>query len=277
MVIALAKLARIDPGGRWANRPLASLRSIFLLWLPQTRASLEKRLRALDSLRERIPEVAWKVMDALLPKETDHQGPTARPRWRDWAPEGDVRVTRMEYGRAIHDLIARMFDDVGVDGARWSDLIEALSELPRDDCDALVAKLATFANEEIQARDLACVWNALRTLISRYRPRPNSERGLLSELIDQLVQTMARLEPTEPLGRFGWLFGNHPELPEGRGEDWRAYELEVASRQREAVQQQYGRGGLAWLSEFVQKVELPDRLEQRSPVVASLTSCRRFT
>src|SRR5262249_48653264 len=44
----LAKLASLAPSGRAHNRPAGSLRQIFLLWLPQTYASLDQRLRVLD-------------------------------------------------------------------------------------------------------------------------------------------------------------------------------------------------------------------------------------
>jgi hypothetical protein len=94
---ALAKLARIDPGGRWANRPLASLRSIFLLWLPQTTASLERRFGAINAIRQREPNIAWQVMKSLLPQFHDHSMPTPRPKWREWAPPEDVRVTMIEH------------------------------------------------------------------------------------------------------------------------------------------------------------------------------------
>jgi hypothetical protein len=40
----LAKLTALDPGGRWANRPSASLRNLFFSWRPQTMATLDQLL-----------------------------------------------------------------------------------------------------------------------------------------------------------------------------------------------------------------------------------------
>ena len=37
--LTLAKLARIDPGGKLVNRPLHSLREIFVVWHPSTNAT----------------------------------------------------------------------------------------------------------------------------------------------------------------------------------------------------------------------------------------------
>jgi hypothetical protein len=46
----LNTLAKIDPGGQWNNRPINSLRDIFLPGLPQTYAAPEERLSAFDML-----------------------------------------------------------------------------------------------------------------------------------------------------------------------------------------------------------------------------------
>ena len=83
--LVLATLAHMDPGGQWANRPAASLRGIFLPWLPQTTARVEKRMAIIDRLRERTPDVSWKLMKELLPEFRGISFPSAKPRWREWA------------------------------------------------------------------------------------------------------------------------------------------------------------------------------------------------
>ena len=80
----LANLADMDPGGRWNNRPANTLRSLFLLWLPQTNATLDERLRVLDLLRRRNPRASWALMVAITPKAYDNCHPTAHPQWRDF-------------------------------------------------------------------------------------------------------------------------------------------------------------------------------------------------
>ena len=49
--LALARLADIDPGGRYANRPDHSLGQIFLPWNPQTTAGRDERLAVIDMIR----------------------------------------------------------------------------------------------------------------------------------------------------------------------------------------------------------------------------------
>ncbi len=49
--LALGRLAQLDPGGRWANRPKGSLREIFFSGMPQTATPVDQRVEAVR-LRE---------------------------------------------------------------------------------------------------------------------------------------------------------------------------------------------------------------------------------
>ena len=105
----LAKLARLDPGGTLNNLPMRSLQLIFLCWRPGTSATLEQRLRVLDSLRQREPQVAWSLLVSLLPGRIRTAFNTAEPRWRPWLP--DERPTTMTYGelfRVTQELSQRL-------------------------------------------------------------------------------------------------------------------------------------------------------------------------
>ena len=66
--LILARLASIDPGGRMANRPINSLREIFLWWHLGTTASLEQSLAVIDLILVREPGVGWELLENLLPR-----------------------------------------------------------------------------------------------------------------------------------------------------------------------------------------------------------------
>jgi hypothetical protein len=67
--VVLAEIAAHDPGGNWANRPSNSLTDIFLPRMPHTLASVEKRQAALKIICTEQPEVAWKLLESLLPNQ----------------------------------------------------------------------------------------------------------------------------------------------------------------------------------------------------------------
>jgi hypothetical protein len=89
VALALAKLSQLDPGGKLANRPLASLLKLFQLALPQTLATAEQRLAILDTLRSRFPDIAWTTMLAALPVAGGILVPSTRPHWRKWPLKGE--------------------------------------------------------------------------------------------------------------------------------------------------------------------------------------------
>ncbi len=82
----LARLDEVDPGGQLSNRPLGSLDDIFCPWHPENAVSGDRRLAALDALRQRHSGVAWKLMLSMLPTPHGIHTPTAEPKYRDWKP-----------------------------------------------------------------------------------------------------------------------------------------------------------------------------------------------
>jgi len=65
--LCLTQLAKLDPGGQWANRPLASAENIFFSWRPQTVATIRQRLTALNFICQKEPLGAWKLLIDLIP------------------------------------------------------------------------------------------------------------------------------------------------------------------------------------------------------------------
>jgi len=249
----LAKLTRLDPGGRLSNRPQNSLRAIFLPWLPQTLASPERRLSVLDTLYAAEPEVAWRLMVELLPKRGDVQHPTAHPHWRNWRGGGDPRVSW-----AARSLVERLLRLAGQDGARWKDLVNALPNLPPDLDRAAIEGLKSLDLEALRHAGRSAIWHALRELIAHHRSFPDAAWAMPREVLDSLDTAMARFEPSDLVSRFAWLFGHRPELPEGRRGDWQAHEGEVARRQIEAARRLHKAGGIKALITVAESSDRPD-------------------
>ena len=96
----LARLDAIDTKPRRkVNGPANSLRKIHLLWIPQTNATLDERLRVLDLIRKREPNAAWKLMLGILPQGHDTSSPSPMPRWRDFTADKTEAVTWALIGR----------------------------------------------------------------------------------------------------------------------------------------------------------------------------------
>ncbi len=258
--LLLAKLAKLDPGGKLANRPKNSLREIFIPWHPHTTATLIQRLRVLDVMRQCEPEVSWQLLSKLLPKNYDSVGTTAKPRWQDWINDTLRDVTQTEYIRAIREMVSRMLTDVNMSGYRWKDLIEALPLLPIDQYKAVVQRLMEVNVDDLRPIDKANIWDALRTLLSRHRSFPDADWALQKEWVDHLSEVFKKFEPKEATARYGWLFSNQPNLPEGRERSWDEKQKALNSARLEAVIAIHLQSGINGILQLVGCVERPEEL-----------------
>ena len=251
----LATLARLDTGGQWANRPAASLRAIFLPWLPQTTARVENRLDVIDRIRDREPDVSWKMMKALLPESHGIGHPSTKPQWREWAPDEDPRITRGEFFEVTKEVLQRMLNDVGASGARWEDLISALADLPLESHQMIVDHLGSLAADTLEEANRVRICSALRTLLSQHRSFSDAPWALSADRLDQLDDLLERFAPEDLSARFGWLFADHIELPEGMEQDWDAKENAVEAARLNAASKIHGERGLAGLLALVPSLE----------------------
>ena len=223
----LARLDAIDnPPGRYANRPANSLREIHLLWIPQTFATLEQRLRALDYIRKREPDAAWKLMLGVLPRGHDISTPTPMPLWRDFTVDKVEVVTYGLIGRGAAAITERLLADVGVDCARWTQLLDRFADLvPNQE-----AGLATLESAEPKFSDCADreeLWKRLRQLLHHHRQFPDAEWSMPAEVLDRLQAIYDRFAPVDSLERIAWLFEQSVTLPNPSKDGWRGEQRDL--------------------------------------------------
>jgi hypothetical protein len=236
-VDALARLAELDPGNsRWANRPFNSLRSIFCPWHPDTSVDIDRRLRVIDGLRQRHPNVAWRLMLALLPELHGVHDPTHEPEFREWVPPRKPVLT-VDYWAFVRALVPRLIEDADGSAKRWAALIDEATGVPPDDRRAMREELATRA----QARDVEssrCLWESLRAFIAKHREFADADWALPVEELAELEALERVIAPEEPSVRLAWLFVEHwPDLgdEDGRQEDYEGRRETLARRRREAL------------------------------------------
>lgn len=253
--LLLAKLARMDPGGKLTNRPIGSLQRIFLIWHPCTTANLERRLRVLDTIKCREPQVAWDIFTNVLPHAHGIAFPTSKPEYRNWLPEEEISVTYAELFRATTEIVHRLLKDISTDGTRWSTLIELLDDLPKTDFDTIADSLFAMNLETLPQSDRLLIWNTLRDQLSHHLQFPDAEWALPQEAIERLKQCYARFEPKDPVLKKCWLFSCHCNFPEGGSSRGREREDTIIQARIAAVEELFDIGGLPMLFELACKVE----------------------
>ena len=248
----LAQLDQMDPGGRYKNRPGNSLRELFVLWLPQTGATLAERLKVLDMLRKRYGAVAWKLMLGILPSGHDALSPAATPRWRDLAPETAEEVTYALIQQGAYEVSSRLLTDVELDVERWTALLERIGNV--SDRNELIRSLASAAARLGDEGERTRLWAVVRRTLHNHRQIPDAKWTLPASELAELDKVYAVLTPSDPVTRTAWLFGGGAGLPNPvggwRGED----EQRKVERQKAGLEilQTQGVNGVLALAEAAQ-------------------------
>ncbi len=238
-VALLARLAAIDPGGTWSNRPFNSLLAIYCPWHPDNTATVDRRLKVIDRLRRSEEAIAWRFMIGLLPESHAVHHPTHAPRFRDWKPPKQSTVTYAEYWAFLRELVQRLVEDAGDDPKRWTKLLEEGTDLPPDDRatirDELVARVAAGSLKSDGQQEL---WACLRSLIGRHREYADTDWALPETELRKFAEIEDAVAPSRPSARLAWLFTEHmPELGDkSRRRDGRAdYTEALDKRRRQAI------------------------------------------
>ena len=252
--LTLARLARIDPGGKLANRPINSLREIFVAWHPSTNANLDQRVAALDQIIRREPHIAWNLLIRLLPEFHGVASPTAKPRYREAGASQAETVTYGIVGKAYKQIVDRVLAQVGNDPARWITVIRQISTFSPADRARAIDLLEVFADNKVQF-DLTDVWSSLRAEVNRHRRFQNAEWAMKDADLKRLEAIVSRLQPEDVHIQVAWLFNSYnPDLPEdGELDQWER----LQSKRRDAVLHLFKTKGMASVLDLSSKVKLP--------------------
>lgn len=256
VTLVLARLDAIDRlQARYTNRPSNSLRQIHLLWLPQTYAPLDQRLRALDLIRKRESDAAWKLMLGLLPRGHEWSTRSPLPRWRDFTVGKPEVVTWPLIRRGAAAISESLLSDVGLNAFRWQELLDRLTDFaPEGKAEKALTVLEDAEPQIKDKEDRSALWAHLRGLLHRHRQIPDAEWTIPAGLLDRLEGIYGRFEPTDPLEQVAWLFEQGVKLPNPSHEGWQAQERQIEDARRQATQElfaEHGTGGILKLAQLV--------------------------
>jgi hypothetical protein len=243
VTLLLGELSRRAPSPPLVNRPISSLREIFLLWYPHTAAPLDQRLRILDELQRREPAVSDELLRNLSPKSHSVSSGTNKPRWRDWVPPR--HVTRREVYEATLAIQERLLRQAQQDISRWEAIILDFPEVPYEQQAVVLTQLRELSQEITNDADRIRLRDKLRELVSRHRSFAKQDWAMYPARVDELAEVMDLFEPSAFILKYLWLFADWVLLPEGReDDDTDVYRTLVAERQQQALKLLYEHGGL---------------------------------
>ncbi|MGI9558284.1 MAG: toll/interleukin-1 receptor domain-containing protein [Thermodesulfobacteriota bacterium] len=248
----LGELASRDKGlGNWGNRPINSLSTIFLPWLPQTMASWEKQRVAMDTLRKNNPDIAWKVLLSLLPGVTTSSSGCQKP-WSYSVRKPEV--SGKDYEKQIASYRKTITDMAMADNDKLIELVESLYRLDSGNREKLTKHIESHDIPKEKRFDL---WQKLIDFTSTHKKFADADWTLKREEIEQIDKTIEKIAPEDLQGHHSYLFDRENyELYDEQG-SYEDQEKKIENRRQKAIKEILEEGGVNSVIEFAQKVKFP--------------------
>jgi hypothetical protein len=259
--VILGILDTQDPGGKWANRPMNSLKTIFLPWLPQTMAPVEKRKIAIETLIKEIPNVAWKLLLALLPNQNQISSGSHKPQWRDIIFQTrEKNIPKEEYWEQIYCYTELAISLAENNVVKLSDLVGSLHQLPEDLQEKILKQVVSKKIIELPEEERLKLWTELINFVAKHRKSKNADWTLPEEKILKVEQSAKKLSPSNPFNLFQRLF-NEPAFLLYDGDDgWEKQSQRLADQRLFAIKTIYQKLGLEEVIRFAKTVKSPEQV-----------------
>ena len=201
----LAQLSRSKIDDNWVNKPEATLKAIFRSWMPQTATPLEQRIRALEGLSRRYPDIGWKICIEQVNPESPTGDYSYKPRWRSDASGAGQVIKPSERRKFTRKSLDMLIKWPSHDERTLGDLVECIQQnLPEEDQGKiwdLIEKWSAKAGEAAKAALRERIRRFALSERSRHRKLEKTTRDRAREVYDSLL-------PRDPVIRHGWLFAD---------------------------------------------------------------------
>lgn len=271
--VIFGELASRDPGGQWANRPINSLSTILLPWLPQTLASVEKRKVAVETLLKECPVIAWELIIQLLPGQLQSSSGTYKPKWRkviipeDW----EKGVTREEYRQQVLFYTELAVKAAGNNISRLSELIDHFASLPKPTFEQLIEVLSSQSIIELPEDQRLMLWDHLRKIINKHKRFSDAKWALSGELVALIEKVAEKFVPENPLHRYKYLFTDRDFDLYEKNSDWEEQRKVLKTRREAAIVEIFHKTGIEGVIRFAESVVFADQVGYALGVITDET------
>lgn len=235
--LLLARLAVIDPGGTFSNRPRESLRAIFLGWKKYCSSSNKERLKVIDLLFKHAPGAAWNLLVDLCPSGPESITDRSTPKWRVWGQDVPETITQSEYQEYLKNILVKMTTYVSDDLDRWKDLINNIAVFPQERRLELYDTLSRVISERKDPNSGGKLRVEMRDMLNRHKSYPDAGWALPEKDIAIIEQLYQQVTPKDLVQKHAWVFDYWPTLPVGERRTDEKYRSEVTTLQDQAIKE----------------------------------------
>ncbi|EPH4444446.1 hypothetical protein Q0S98_20580 [Escherichia coli O187:H52] len=250
--ICLAKLAVIDPGGTYSDRPLNSLRTIFLAWSPNTWAPVKVRNAIIKKIITIVPSIGWSLLQNLLPRSHDTSDQNQKMKFR----ESDKDVEKLTWGVVWEGqifIIQEAIKLAGILPTRWEILISHLSSFPENAIDETLSHLELCLSQQTE-EDQFIVWEALRHEYSRHKKYSDANWAFKFESMEKIAKILDNYKPIDMVRASLWIFNDWDSDIEESIENAGGIFSSVEEMRSEKLREIYFTLGLSGVKDLFQQV-----------------------
>lgn len=224
----IAKLASISIDIKATNRPVDSLRSIYLSWSPNTNANVSHRISALGSIIEKVPSIAWELCLSLLPRSHDNNSVTQKPRFREAGASQREVLTYGVVWEMQHFVIEAVLRLASASAERLVEVIDRLYNWTPEQQSKAFSQIEAWLAAKHADRQI--VWLALNELMNKHQAFADTDWALPADTLQVVASLVQRYRPADALSRTAWLFDNWSPQMGGKFEDNERLAAEARNR-----------------------------------------------
>ena len=204
--LILARLSMTAIDDNWINKPINSLEAIFRSWVPQTAASLEERMWALERITQDFPDIGWKICINQLGTGDDLGFYSFRPRWRsDAFGTGRPLKAREQISQFRSKAFELILNWQHHDENTLHDLVERIHILHQSEQEKVWRLVNVWADSEADDDAKAKIVEKIHRFVLTRR---GTKLGLNTETKERAQAVCEKLQVSDPVLRHAWLYAN---------------------------------------------------------------------
>ena len=229
VAIILARMSQYEINDNWANKPISSLSYILDKWMPQTAASLDKRIGVFDQLFVHYPKVAWQIAISQFNVNTWIGHFTYRAKWRRDSYNHGLYPNVKEGNRFMGYLFNKVVSRLSYSVSMLCDLVSKLRAMDKSQQEKVWRLIDSWASRGQSDEDLAQLREKIRVSVLSRKVRKSAQKLGFTEFTTQAYYVYEKLQPRNVVLKNLWLFHN-PWVNESANE---SLDEEVDYRRRE--------------------------------------------